>query len=85
MTDNRHVIHTTLIVFYDLISKSDATVTECDFSVNPVVSIFACCHPSHYSSVAKAKGLKVVGFEAWWFKTSCGSTFFPVYDKITLT
>ena len=30
----RHVIHTTLIAFYDLISKIDTTVTKCDFTLN---------------------------------------------------
>ena len=39
----RHVIHTTLIAFYDLISKTDTTATKCNFTVNNVLSIFPAC------------------------------------------
>ena len=36
---SRHVIHTTLITFYNLISKIDTTVTKRDFTLNQLVSI----------------------------------------------
>ena len=35
----RHVIHTTLIAFYDLISKTDTTVAKGDLIVNNMVII----------------------------------------------
>ena len=66
----RHVIHTTLIAFYDLIRIIDTTVTKCDFTLNHLVSIFADSHPSHNSSVAKAEGMISLGSEGWWFNTS---------------
>ena len=74
----RHVIHTTLIAFYDLISKIDTTVTKCDFTLNSFVSILAGSHPSYNSSVAKAEGMTPLGSEGWWFNTSWGPTFSQV-------
>ena len=50
----RHVIHTTLIAFYDLISKTDTTVTKCDFTVNHLVSIFLAKKQILNSSVARS-------------------------------
>ena len=51
---NRHVIHTTLIAFYDLISQTDTTVTKCDFNVNHLVSIFQARKQILNSSVARS-------------------------------
>ena len=66
------MIHTTLIVFYDLISKSDTTVTKCDFTVDKFASILLCRHPSPYSSVGEV--------EAELAKVH----IFPGFDEITL-
>ena len=61
--------------FYDLISKTDRTVTKCDFTENNLASIFpTTSQPGHISSVAQA--------EAWhhWDQAVGGST--PAEDHL---
>ena len=77
-----HVIHTTLIAFCDLISKTDTTVNKCDFTVNNFASILLGCHPSHCSLVAKLQAqhpwdLQVGGL------TPAEVHNFPGFDEIT--
>ena len=66
-----------------LISKTDATVIRCDFTVNHLVSILLKSSPSHNRSVGNMLANPILDSEGWWFKTNSMAVFFPGYDQIT--
>ena len=78
----RHVIDTILIAFYEIVIKTDATVTKCGFTVNNLVSMRISSYPSHISLEAKVAAYQILGSEGWWFKHNKFTISFPGYDEI---